>query len=73
MTCELLTHKMAHQRQTEHGSGLGRYRSVVEHSFAWPHQFKRLLVRCDRRADIHWAFLVLGCCLVCLRRLRRSF
>jgi transposase len=58
------------RRKTEHGSGLGRYRWVVERTFAWLHQFKRLLVRYDRRADIHEAFLALGCCLVCYRRLR---
>ena len=57
------------RRKTEHGSGLGRYRWVVERTFAWLHQFKRLLVRYDRRADIHEAFLALGCCLVCYRRL----
>jgi hypothetical protein len=34
---------------------------------------KRLLVRYDRRAEIHEAFLALGCCLVCFRRLQRSF
>jgi transposase len=61
------------RRQTEHGSGLGRYRWVVERTFAWLHQFKRLLVRYDRRADIHEAFLALGCCLICFRRLRNSF
>ncbi len=61
------------RRQTEHGSGLGRYRWVVERTFAWLHQFKRLLVRYDRRAEIHEAFLALGCCLVCFRRLRHSF
>jgi transposase len=60
------------RRQTGHGSGLGRYRWVVERSFAWLHHFKRLLVRYDRRADIHEAFLALGCCLVCFRRLRNS-
>jgi transposase len=60
------------RRKTEHGSGLGRYRWVVERTFAWLHQFKRLLVRYDRRAEIHEAFLALGCCLVCFRRLRRS-
>jgi transposase len=60
------------RRQTEHGSGLGRVRWVVERTFAWLHHFKRLLVRYDRRADIHHAFLALGCCLVCLRRLERS-
>jgi transposase len=60
------------QRKTEHGSGLGRYRWVVERTFAWLHQFKRLLVRYDRRADIHEAFLALGCCIVCYRRLRNT-
>jgi Transposase DDE domain len=61
------------RRQTKHGSGLGRARWVVERTFAWLHHFKRLLVRYDRRAEIHEAFLALGCCLVCFRRLRASF
>jgi transposase len=60
------------RRQTEHGSSLGRYRWVVERTFAWLHQFKRLLVRYERRADIHRAMLALACCLVCYRRLRSS-
>ena len=60
------------KRKTEHGSGLGRYRWVVERTFAWLHQFKRLLVRYDRRGDIHEAFLAIGCCLVCHRRLNNS-
>jgi transposase len=60
------------RRKTEHGSGLGRYRWVVERTFAWLHQFKRLLVRYDRRGEIHEAFLALGCCIVCYRRLRNS-
>jgi transposase len=61
------------RRNSEHGSGLGRVRWVVERTFAWLHHFKRLLVRYDRRVDIHRAFLALGCCLVCFRRLERSF
>ena len=60
------------RRQSEHGSGLGRQRWVVERTFAWLHNFKRLLVRYERRADIHHALLALGCCLVCFRRLRSS-
>ena len=60
------------RRQTEHGSGLGRLRWVVERTFAWLHQFKRLLVRYDRRREIHDAFLAIGCCLVCFRRLQTS-
>src|SRR6266480_616 len=60
------------RRKTEHGSGLGRVRWVIERTFAWLHQFKRLLVRYDRRADIHEAFLALGCCILCYRRLKNS-
>jgi transposase len=61
------------RRQTQHGSGLGRARWVVERTFAWLHHFKRLLVRYDRRHEIHEAFLAIGCCLVCFRRLSHSF
>jgi transposase len=57
------------RRQTEHGSGLGSVRWVVERTFAHPHQFKRLLVRYERRAEMHEAMLALGCCLICYRRL----
>ena len=64
---------MIARRKTEHGSGLGRVRWVVERTFAWLHHLKRLLVRYDRRAEIHEAFLALGRCLVCLRRLEASF
>jgi hypothetical protein len=39
---------------------------------AWLHSFKRLLIRYERRADIHHALLALGCCLVCFRRLSNS-
>jgi transposase len=60
------------RRNTAHGSGLGRVRWVVERTFAWLHHFKRLLVRYDRRAEIHEAFLAIGCCLVCFRRLQNS-
>jgi len=60
------------RRKTEHGSGLGRVRWVVERTFAHLHNFKRLLVRFERRAEMHAALLGLACCLVCFRRLRRS-
>lgn len=46
---------------------------VVERTFAWLHKLKRLLVRYDRRHAIHEAFLALGCCLVCFKRLSNSF
>ena len=60
------------RRQTEHGSGLGRDRWVVERTFAWLHTRRRLLVRTDRRADIHESFLALACCQISWRRLETS-
>jgi transposase len=60
-------------RRTEHGSGLGRWRWVVERTFAWLNHFRRLRVRYDKRADIHEAFLSLGCALICWQRLRKSW
>lgn len=56
------------QRFTPHGSGLGVYRWVVERTLAWLHQFRRLRVRYERRADIHEAFLSIGCSLICFKR-----
>ena len=61
------------QRHTEHGSGLGVFRWVVERTNAWLHQFRRLRVRYERRADIHEAFLLLGCIVICGRTLRGAF
>jgi len=52
------------KRNTAHGSGLGRWRWVVERTFAWLNQFRRLRVRYEKRADIHEAFLALGCILI---------
>jgi transposase len=58
------------RRGTEHGSGLGVHRWVVEQSFALLHWFRRLRIRWEIRDDIHEAFLTLGCALICWRRLR---
>ena len=60
-------------RRTKHGSGLGRWRWVVERTFAWLNQFRRLRVRYDKRADIHEAFLSLGCALICWQSLRKTW
>jgi transposase len=59
-------------RRTKHGSGLGCWRWVVERSFAWLNQFRRLRVRYDKRADIHEAFLSLGCVWICWQSLRNA-
>lgn len=47
-------------------------RWVVERTFAWLHNRRRLLIRTDRRDDIHEGFLALACCLICWRRLETS-
>ena len=61
------------RRRTDHGSGLGRERWVVERTFAWLHNRHRLLIRTDRRHQTHEAFLDLACCLICWRRIETSF
>ena len=61
------------ERNTEHGSGLGIFRWVVERTISWLHQFRRLRIRYERRDHIHLAFLTLGCIVICHRYLRSSF
>lgn len=51
---------------------LGRHRWVVERTLAWLNRFRRLTVRYERRADIHHAFLTLGCAMICFRTLQKS-
>jgi hypothetical protein len=58
------------RRGTEHGSGLGVYRWVVEGTLALLHWFRRLRIRWEIRDDIHDAFVTLGCAIICWRRLR---
>lgn len=48
---------------------LGRHRWVVERTLAWLSQHRRLTIRYERRADIHDAFLTLGCALICFKAL----
>jgi hypothetical protein len=59
------------KRNTEHGSGLGKYRYVVEAAFDWLFNQRRVRVRYEKRDDIHHAFLVIGCFLICWRRITR--
>ena len=50
---------------------LGRHRWVVERTFAWLNQYRRLRVRYERRADLHLAFVLLGCALITFKAVRR--
>jgi transposase len=60
------------RRQTDHGSGLGRERWVVERTVSHLHNKRRLLVLTDRRHDTHQALLDLAACMLCYSRLRSS-
>lgn len=64
---------MIARRGVAHGSGPGKVRWVGARAFAWLHQFKRLRIRYERRADLHQGLLELACSLMCLHRLRTSF
>jgi transposase len=57
----------------ESSARLGRHRWVVERTLAWLARYRRLKVRYERRADIHQAFLELGCALICWNRVHYSF
>ena len=53
------------RRRTPHGSGLGRYRWVVERTISWFHRARKLRLRTDWRDDIHEALMSLGSSLIC--------
>jgi hypothetical protein len=45
-------------------------RWVVERAFAHVQWFRRLRIRRDRHPEMHTAFLLLSCAILCWRRLR---
>ena len=57
------------RRGIERSDRLGRPRWVVERTLAWLNRFRRLTIRDERRADLHQAFLSLGCALICWNHL----
>lgn len=59
------------RRGIESTQRLGRHRWVVERTFAWLATFRRLTIRYERRRDIHEAFTILGCALICWTTLTR--
>jgi transposase len=58
------------RRGIESSERLGRHRWVVERTLSWLNRFRRLTVRYERRADIHQAFLSLGCAMICWKFLQ---
>ena len=59
------------RRRVDSSERLGRHRWAVERTLAWLNRFRRLAIRYERRADIHEAFVILGCALICLNQIRR--
>ena len=59
------------RRGIDSSERLGRHRWGVERTLSWIARFRRLTIRYERRADIHLAFLVLACALICVRFLQR--
>ncbi len=53
------------RRGIESSERLGRHRWVVERTLSWLNRYRRLRVRYERRADMHLAFLHIGCALIC--------
>jgi transposase len=54
------------RRRTEHDSGLGIYRWVVERTESWLHGFRKLRIRTDTDGEIHKAFVALASSLICM-------
>jgi transposase len=61
------------KRNTEHGSGLGVYRWVVERTIAWLHGFRKLRLVTEKTQEMQFAFLNLALALICYRFLETSF
>jgi transposase len=55
------------KRRTEHGSGLGTVRWVVERTNAWLKGLRRLRVRWDRLMDVQEAWNALAMSVICFR------
>ncbi|MBE7560749.1 transposase [bacterium] len=59
------------KRVTQDGRKLRRYRRrwIVKHTFSWISNFRRLVVRYERRLLMYQAFLNLACPMITLNRL----
>jgi transposase len=59
------------KQPTQDGRKLRRYRRrwKIERTFAWIQNFRRLVVRYDRKIEMFDAYLQLGCTIIALKRL----
>jgi transposase len=60
------------KRRTAHGSGLGKYRWVVERLISWLHGFRKLRFVTEKTQEMQFAFFNLALALICLRFWERS-
>lgn len=58
------------RRRTAHGSGLGKFRWVVERTISWLHGFRKLRFVTEKTQDMQFAFFDLA--LICFRFLMPS-
>jgi IS5 family transposase len=61
------------RRGIESSERLGRSRWVVERTHSWLNRYRQLKIRSERRADIHLAFLSIGCALICWKFIQTWF
>lgn len=61
------------KRNTEHGSGLGVYRWVVERTISWLHGFRKLRFVTEKTEQMQFAFLDLAMSIICFRLLNTPF
>jgi transposase len=66
---ELIAPNRRNHRKTQDGRPLRRYkrRWKIERTFAWLGNFRRLLVRHERRLEIYKAFFHIACIMIALR------
>jgi transposase len=57
------------RRGVETSERLGRYRWIIERSFAWLTGYRRLALRYERSARLFAAFLTLAATLTCYKKL----
>ena len=55
------------KRYTEHGSGLGKYRWLVERLISWLHGFRKLRFITEKTQEMQFALLNLAVALICFR------
>lgn len=61
------------RKRVDSSETLGRYRWVIERTHAWYNQYRRLIIRYERRVEHYAAFTALASALICWNYLTRWF